>query len=479
MLWNKIRNARQSLQEMGVYGLLMLLQKGMGLMMLPVTTRYLSLHEYGLLESLVVVFSLCSLLEISAGALPRFYPECKTAAAKSNLISSSLLLSLTYGLSLAVLAAVSLAMLPFDLFSTLHFWQFAGVAAVIAFSIALQPLMMWLRIERRADCYFYLVVCQCLTQVGLTLWGLQQGWAMDAVIVASVAANAVGLSLGIWFCRQQLKLKLDWALAKLTMSYQRCLIGASLALFVMHGLDRLLLAEWLGAETLAQYAIMIKVVEATAMAFGVLESWWLPRRFAVLQQANGQAEVALTHQRLMLVIMLLLLSAALFAPLLIKQVLPLAYLGGIDWLPLMLLALGFKLATAVTDIGCYLPNSPVWLPRINIASALLAVVLYYSLIPTWGVWGLIVASNIVFALRFVLFTAISLVLQPLRYRVSTLLSAFVPPLSVLPALAWLNHSMWLHILPALALLWLLVWAVWIIKPSHDVPNAALGTVANQ
>ncbi|UPW20226.1 oligosaccharide flippase family protein [Agarivorans sp. TSD2052] len=471
MLWNKIKAARQSLKEMGVYGVLMILQKGIGLMMLPVTTRYLSLQDYGLLESLVVIFSLCSLLEISAGALPRFYPDCKNAAAKANLISSSFVLSLAYGLLLAVLAGLSLHFLPFELFASLTVWQLTAVAAVVALSIALQPLMMWLRIERRANRYFYLVVLQSLTQVAVTLWGLQHGWGINAVISASVAANVVGLSLGVWFCREQIKLRFDFALAKLTLSYQSCLIGASLALFVMHGLDRLLLAEWLGAETLAQYAIMIKVVEATAMAFGVIESWWLPRRFAVLQHSNGQMEVTVIHQRLLLAIMLLLLSAACFAPLLLKAVLPLEYLAGIDWLPLMLLAVGFKLATAVTDIGCYLPNSPVWLPRINAASAVLAISLYYLLIPAWGVWGLIAATNSVFALRFVMFTIISLILQPLQYRVFPLVVAFIPPLMLLLLLPLVVEVAWAQLLPMVGLIWLMLGSVWVVKPQGQLSSA--------
>ncbi|GAD00769.1 lipopolysaccharide biosynthesis protein [Agarivorans albus] len=471
MLWNKLKQARQSLQEMGIYGVLMILQKGIGLMMLPVTTRYLSLQEYGVLESLVVIFSLCSLLEISAGALPRFYPECKDAAAKANLISSSVLLSLSYGLVLAVLAGTALALAPLEVFSQLSLIQLAGVSAVIALSISLQPIMMWLRIERRADSYFYLVVAQASCQVVMTLFGLQQGWGMDAVIVASVCANALGLSIGLWFCRKQLKLKLDLALAKLTLSYQRCLIGASLALFIMHGLDRLLLAEWLGAETLAQYAIMIKVVEATAMAFGVLESWWLPRRFTVLQQSNGVNEVSVIHQRLLLAVMLLILSAALFAPIVLKWVLPIEYLGGIEWLPLMLLALGFKLATAVTDIGCYLPNSPVWLPRINALSALMAIGLYYLLIPKWGVWGLIVATNSVFALRFILFTALSLRLQALPYKVAVLLSALLPPLGLLLIVPFMAASIWTSLLPAIGLSWLLVWAMPLVKPKMHFKKA--------
>ncbi|WP_163132847.1 lipopolysaccharide biosynthesis protein [Agarivorans sp. Alg241-V36] len=471
MLWSKLKQARQSLQEMGIYGVLMILQKGIGLMMLPVTTRYLSLQEYGVLESLVVIFSLCSLLEISAGALPRFYPECKDASAKANLISSSVLLSLSYGLLLAVVAGFALALVPLEIFANLSLVQLAAVAAVIAFSIALQPIMMWLRIERRANCYFYLVVAQASCQVMVTLLGLQQGWGMDAVIVASVSANALGLSIGLWFCRKQLKLKLDLALSKLTLSYQRCLIGASLALFIMHGLDRLLLAEWLGAETLAQYAIMIKVVEATAMAFGVLESWWLPRRFTVLQQSNGANEVCVVHQRLLLALMLLILSAALFAPLVLKWVLPVEYLGGIEWLPLMLLALGFKLATAVTDIGCYLPNSPVWLPRINALSAVLAVGLYYLLIPSWGVWGLIVATNSVFALRFVLFTMMSLRLQALPYKVLPLLAALLPPLGLLLALPFLTPSIWTSLLPVIGLSWLLAWGMQLIKPTVHFKKA--------
>ncbi|WP_432459607.1 lipopolysaccharide biosynthesis protein [Agarivorans sp. QJM3NY_25] len=456
MLWNKLLALKQSTQEMGIYGLLMLLQKGAGLMMLPVTTHYLSLAEYGLLESLVVIFSLCSLLEISAGALPRFYPDCEDDAGRQRLLSSSVLLSLCYGLVLACLTVSLLAHLPFAIFDTLVTAQWCLIAAVITFSIGLQPLMIWLRIEMRAVSYFYLVICQTAAQVLITFWGLKHGWGIDSVLIASACANALGLAIGLGCCRAQLKLKLDFFLVKQTLTYQVCLIGASLSLFVMHGLDRLLLAEWLGSETLARYAIMIKVVEATALGFGIVESWWLPRRFKVLKKQNGPQQVLQIHQRLLLIIFSLLLLAMIFAPPLLPWVLPSDYLQGLIWLPLMLLALGFKLATSVTDIGCYLPNSPVWLPRINALAAVFALVLYYCLIPRWGVWGLVVASNLVFAARFILFTWVSLRLQPLAYPLARLLFSFIPPLFVFVLLPFVAGSLWFYLLPHLALFWLFV-----------------------
>ncbi len=414
------RNGREIL----LYGGLLALQKGAGLLMLPLTTRLLSVAEYGLLEAVLVVLAFCSLLEISAGALPRFYADSAAGAERASLLASSLSLSALYGCVLGCIVALALQWWPGDLFTALTTLQLLMIGVVVALMVTLQPLQVWLRIEARVLAYVGVIGGQTLLQVGLALALLLHGWALDGILLASVVALSMALVVALYLTRDQWRAKVSAATMRITSAYQSCLIGSSLALFVMHGLDRLLLANWLGTEVLAKYAVMIKLVEVVAVCFGVLESWWLPRRFTLLRQENGARQVLQVHLGMLAALLLLLLSAASLAPPLLRLVLPEPYLAGLSWLPYLLSAVGLKLATGVFDMGCYLPQRPVWLARINAVAALCALSLYWLLIPQLGVIGLLLALHLVLAIRLLVFALISHRYMPLNYPYLLLLGGW-------------------------------------------------------
>ncbi|WP_026973388.1 lipopolysaccharide biosynthesis protein [Aliagarivorans marinus] len=461
-----------SLKELSCYGLLTVVQKGAGLLLIPISTRYLSLESYGLLESLLVVFSLCSLLEMSAGALPRFYPECSHHRDKQTLLSSSLLLSCAYGAALALLVFSTLRYLPISLFEPLTLLQQVMVAVIVWSIVVAQPLYMWLRIEGRAAAYLLVVSVQTALQFSLAVYGLKQGWQLNAILSASTTSSVVAMSLALLCCRQQLVLRCSWSLLKQTLRYQSCLVLASLSLFVLHGLDRLLLASHLGPETLARYGVMIKLVEAVALVFGIFEAWWLPKRFTILAQENGAVTVAKVHQWLLMVILALVSGCALLAPWVITRLLPEAYAEGLVWLPMLLLALTAKLATSVLDIGCYLPKSPGWLPKINGMAAVLALALYLLLIPQFGVAGLLATLMLVYGLRLAAFSWLSLRLCPLDYQPKALLACLVPPMMVLGVLALIGLDVNSAPLALTNLLWLAAWAYYQWRKSGAIAAVA-------
>lgn len=468
-------------QDMACYGGLTLMQKGAGFFMLPFTTRYLSLEQYGLLESLMVILVFCSLLEISAGALPKMFADCQQQScpdeSQKTLLSSALRLSIGYGFVLFLLISLALKHAPLAVFEMLEKRQIMMVSITVWMMVVLQPLQIWLRIQQRARSYCVLVATQTVLQIGISFWGLSQGWGMDAILIASLVSHSISVILGAAMTHQHWRAKIDTSIMKRTVQYQVCLISASLALFVMHGLDRLLLGNWLGHEALARYGVMIKMVEVVAVVFGVMETWWLPKRYQVLAQPEGARKVVQVHQAMLLVLLCLLLGASVFSPSVLRYLLPPEYHLALQWLPLMLTALGFKLATSIFDIGCYLPNRPVWLGRINLICAFSALVLYYLLIPKWGVWGLIVASNLVYFSRFMAFAYISQRTRSLPYRVKKLIWMSVPVLMCLMACSALNSQVFSHFISAVTLMLLCVLAVQFYKcqTSHQPNRNAIRT----
>ncbi|RKF18793.1 hypothetical protein DBZ36_10390 [Alginatibacterium sediminis] len=448
MQWDKLKNTFQ----LAIYSVLLVLQKAAGLILIPVSTRYLSLEQYGLVEVLLVLFSFCSLLEISAGTLPRFIERYSTPRQQQLLISTAFSLSLAYGSVLALLIGLGLRFSGFEVLSLYSDSQIIKVTGIIALMIALQPLLMWLRVVERVNAYAVVVLIQVVCQLSLAIAGLKSGQGIDAILNASLLGNAVALLMAVLFNRKQLALRLETGLVTSMLVYQRYLIAASMCLFVLHGFDRIFLASSLGAETLAQYAVMVKLIEAMAMCFGVLEAWWHPRRFMVLSQDGGERKVLQVHQMMLMALMLIMLSCLVLAPIVLPLLIPEQYLQGLQWLPLLVLAGGFKLATSVFDMACYLNAKPVWLFRGNAAAAVLALVCYALLVPSYGIWGLLLSLNIVYASRLVVFFYLSQSIRPLAYQSSWLFIALLLPL-VFVGLSLSTLNDWFSLAALVSLAW--------------------------
>ncbi|SHH29023.1 lipopolysaccharide biosynthesis protein [Ferrimonas marina] len=424
-----------SLGQIGGYTLLTVLQKGIGLLVLPVTASHLSLATFGVLEGLVLLMVLLCLLEASAGALPRLFVEARGQT--GVLLGAALQLSTLAAILLALAAWWVLQGLGLPLYGSVTPLQATLVALVVALNVLLQPLLIWLRIRERMGAFARVVLSQCLAQAGTTLTLLQLGWGLDGVLWASVLGHGIALVLALHGCwgqwhwpgrspRSAVKTPTPSHWHGRILCYQACLVLASLGVFALHGLDRLLLGQWLGPQSLAQLAILFKVAEAVALLFAGAELWWQPKRFQVLKQAQGPHQVVQVHLWMLVGLLALAAMALLSAPWVLPYVLPAEYLDGLGWLPLLMTALLLKLATSVLDLGCYLPARPTGLAWINGASALLALTLYLVLIPALGILGLFVTLNLVYGLRLALCVWLSQRLCPLPYpwRRTALFSTF-------------------------------------------------------
>ena len=427
--WNKLRRSVVA-GQLSHYALLTLLQKGAGLLLLPLTTRYLSLSDYGVLESLTILMVFCSLLEVSAGALPKFVADYSRGQ-HGSLLSSSMALSLTLGAVLPLIVACFLSWAPLHLFSELSALHIATVALIVWLMILLQPLLMWLRIQQQVLPFCCLVGAQTVLQTCGTLFALTQGYGLEGILMASLVAHGCALVGALYLIWPEFLYRPQTRIMQQTLGYQWCLILASLALFVTHGLDRLLLGQWMGAETLARYGILIKLAEVVAVVFGVVETWWGARRFRVLKEHNGAHKVLQNHLNMLYFLCFLLLGALMAGPALLQAILPESYHAGLNWLPGILLAIGLKMATSIFDMGCYLADKPVWLSRINIATAALALLLYWFLIPLYQVWGLLLSVNLIYGIRLMVFAWLSQKFMPLGWRPACLLNLLTPLLGAL------------------------------------------------
>ena len=68
-------------------------------------------------------------------------------------------------------------------------------------------------------------------------------------------------------------------------------MGSGLLAFALNGIDRLLIAEYVSMEALAIYSVALKFSIAIPLLMQPFGLWWMPKRFALLNQYNGHQQV--------------------------------------------------------------------------------------------------------------------------------------------------------------------------------------------
>lgn len=388
------------------YGVLILMQKGIGLLLLPFTTSYLSVTEFGILETILITLSLISLLEIAGGALPRFYSHTTNNNDRCQLLTSAVVVSLFYG---AILSLV--IWLSFDALLSIETELEPSIKIIVACTVWVMmlqpPFYIWIRIEERSKEYFYLSITQSLTQVILSISLLSAGFGIKSILISSLVSNSVGLIFSYWFCKRNLSGTFDFTLIVKIIRYQSYMIAASLCMFAVQGFDRLLLSNLLGPSLLASYAITMKIMEMVATVVGAIETWWMPKRFEVVKDKKNLDKALYLHQQLIISTLSVIFLGTAVGFTLVTFVTPTEYHASLVYLPILCLAFCWKLLTGIVDVGCYISEKPASVPLVNFTFAVIALVLYFFTIKEVGVLGLIITLNLIFFGRLLVFLVLS------------------------------------------------------------------------
>ena len=432
-----------AINQAAYYALGIVMMKGISLLMIPFVTRQLTPVEYGTLE-ILLIFADVSTLIIGFGlveALNRFI-----GLSTGNTRDSQVLISQCFTLAICVcvtimttlyfLANTIIALLPAEVTT----WQLCLIAfpALLEGVIAIPLTLM--RMQFLAKRFCFINVIKAVLQAALVIILLQLDYGIDAILIAG-ALSSIFLVLCLlpyqfqqmdegWYLsayrnwRQKGFAGDYWQKMFEIMRYGGPIVIGRLGLFAMTGLDRWLLADKVGIEQLAVYAIAVKFALILALLLQPFGLWWFPFRFTLLKQANGKegcANYAMLGTNLGLIggfIMLITL------PTFMRLILPESYHEA-AYIVMALLAVNMvKHAGDLLNLGCFI-NSSVSQMWVQWLCAILAVIGYVLWIEDYGVWAAAGVLFFVYLVRLILFYVYSQSVLFLPYAHKTWLLSIV------------------------------------------------------
>lgn len=443
-----------ALSQAMYYGIGIVLMKGVSLLMMPYLTRQLTPTEYGLLETLVVLADIGTIV-IGFGlveALYRFVGEAQGSQRESIIASCTgltLLITLIAIVLLMLTQNALVSVLPEGIGQT-ELWLIA--VPTLAEGLIVIPLTL-MRMQSMAKQFCFYNVIKVLVQASLIVLLLESGRRegasaysnIQAVLIAGAIASGLLVCLLLRFLLQQ-----SGGFSKI-VSLNRTVIGqlsryggpivlSRMGLFAITGLDRWLLADRIGVEQLAVYAIASKFALILGLMMQPFALWWFPTRFQLLQQTNGKqqcADFALLGTNIGI-----FLGAAmvLTLPAFVLLVLPQSYHAAasiVVWLALVNI---LKNAGDLLNLGCFAGNSSQSQMWIQWMCAAVAIMGYWWLVPEHGVWGAVWVLLLVYGLRLLSFYVVSQYWLPLPYQHRQWVSSVVITGVLLACYHGLTHS---------------------------------------
>lgn len=288
----------------------------LGVILLPLYTRFLTPTEYGIIAIAASITALLSAFYQLGliGAYSRFYFEYKDDQKELKRYISTIiwfigLFGLVFTLLLAIFGRPIQALTPGVPFSP--YIQLAICSSY--FALFLQFRLVLYQSQQKAKLYTVLFVTSSIVQVLLTIYlvVLQKQGALG-YIKAGLISQVVSASVSLWLLRHYLAPVIDGVKLRLSLRYGLPLLPHALAAWMFSQSDRMILNGLVSTAEAGLYSIGYVIGSAMSMVAASVNFAWAPLLFSSMKDrgdaAKGEIARFATYWVLVMCFVFLLIS---------------------------------------------------------------------------------------------------------------------------------------------------------------------------
>jgi O-antigen/teichoic acid export membrane protein len=387
-----------------IYGLGGLVSRILGLLLLPLYTRYLTTSDYGKVETLIA-FTLVIGIVLRMGitsALFRFYFDSPEPSHRRLVLRTSFWFTMsmaTLGLVAGLVLSPQISEL---LFGTPDDWELVAASVVnLWVNMNYEQLTSLFRLEERSTAFVSASLANILLTVAATLLlvvGLEAGPL--GVIVGNFAGTLVVYGALVGYRREQLGLQFDRGLLREMNRFGVPLIPTALLLWVTNFSDRLFLVKLADTAEVGLYSVGVRIASAMVLLLTAFRLAWPAFAYSIEDDREARRTYAYVLTYLVLVTTWVATGLTLLSPWIV------------DWLttpdfssasrvvgPLAFAAVAFG-GYIVVAIGVGRARRTQFNWVVTGAAAAVNVALNLILIPPYGMMGAAVATIAAYGTMF-------------------------------------------------------------------------------
>jgi O-antigen/teichoic acid export membrane protein len=263
-----------------IYGIGSMLQRFIGLLLLPFFTQVLTPQDYG-------VVALVSLIGVAMGGLfnlgtgnsmgVMYFREMEIAKRPTIIWSNVLLLTVNavFWYSIVFVSAPMLSALMFQSDRYADLIRLALLGSV--FSTIADPWLAYLRMEEKARRYVVITLISSLLSIGLSIWFvLVQGIGVEGVVLAGTLAQGIMLGVNWLMIGRNLPYHIDSGLFLPLVRIGFPGIFGLFAFLLIDYADRQMIERMVSLDALGIYSVGYSFGMVMSIAMGAFATAWPP-----------------------------------------------------------------------------------------------------------------------------------------------------------------------------------------------------------
>jgi O-antigen/teichoic acid export membrane protein len=378
-------------QGSSLYSIALIGQRVASLVLLPISTRFLTPVDYGisdLLEQVSVVISLLLGGSFSS-SLGYFYFQEESAANRRQVVGTAVFGALVIG------TLAGLVCWPFGggiataVFGnpSARFYLYA-VFGSLGVSFLLEALCGWLRVEDRTVAF----VTVSWLRVAMTIVGTVvlvallrlHVWGVLWTSIGAISLTALALAV---YCYRELRPVFDGRLFWRMLRFSLPIGFSGLGIFVIHFGDRFILPHYRPFSELGIYAITYKLGMMVSLVYGSFHTYWSARVFQIMRRPDADSVFARVFTYVMLAVSFTGLVLTIGARPALELLTAPAFHGAAALVPVIVSA--YFMRSIGDFFRCLFieQGRPEYDAACNWIGAAICLIGYFVLIPRFGMWG--------------------------------------------------------------------------------------------
>lgn len=401
-----------------VYGMGGLFNAILGLILLPIYTRYLTPADYGILSLLLITLSVIGVV-VNVGLGSAMFREVIYKGTERRTVQTTVL---TF---YAVEAVVAYALLYFAapllselIFGTVaHVYPLRLLAGTALLGTVHTVLTASLRMRERSIPYSLLAAARLVVGGGLNIYFvaiLQRG--VEGLILAGLIQEAIFAVLNLFILFPDLSARISFDALRRLLVYGVPLIPFGIARLVMTSADRYFLQHLSTSTEVGLYSLGYNLGMVINLAVAAIQLAWPARMFEIAKEPGAETKFArmLTYYLVVMGFLALALSSLAREALVILAT-P-SFYSAATVVPLIALSYLLYGAMYISNTGLETANKIKWMSPAIVFAAVLNLMLNYLWIPDYGMMGAAWATLLSYLALFGILLVVNLRQWFIRYE---------------------------------------------------------------
>ncbi|MGH2995663.1 MAG: oligosaccharide flippase family protein [Gaiellaceae bacterium] len=376
-------------QDTVIYGGTRVLLKSLAFLLVPLYAHYLSPSEFGVLELVLATTALVDVFINLPGALARFYFDRDDPTWRRQVISLYFTIEAVYP---AVLVGALMAFsgpLAEGIVGGTTFAAFFLIAFADLYLTNIVDLPMNLcRLRRKPVTFATYSLIRGLTQIAFAV-PLVAVWhfGVKGILVASLVSVCVAFVVTLREYVRDLTRQLDWGIGREMIAFAWPTIVSGLAFYALNLVDRFFVRYYHGTADTGLYGTAFRFSQIVVVGVFAFRMGWPQWHYSWLRSERHPEMVARGAAYYFFGIGMLAALVSLWILPVFHVVMPERYWDATTAVPPLALAAAGAGAYTVFVVGLSVTKRMRLIPPLAIAGALVAVALYFLLIPPFSFIG--------------------------------------------------------------------------------------------